>query len=317
MPPTEDANRRLDAAVEAAWAAGAFVHLVASGALTEAGLVVASADDEAAAEVLSAAGIDAVGLTAEGMLSVRYNGTLSSLRQLASAAGILDGAAAGGDGWSAQDDETLLAQGRASAFGGSMLARFAVPILDGLADRFAEGAGGRFLDVGVGVAEMSAAFCEALPSATAVGLDVMPRVLDLARRNVHDKGLDERIELRHLGVQDLADEAAFDLAWLPAPFIPEDVYELALAALHRALRPGGWLVVAAGRLDDDEGLPVAVTRWKTLLAAGTALPRARASSSLAAAGFEDLTELPTPPGAPVLYAARRPSRTTVPVRPGT
>ena len=305
MLPPEDADRRLLGAVEEAWVAGAFVHLVGSGALTEAGLAPSSAADHAAADVLAAAGIDAARLAADGMLAILHNGTLSSLRQLALAIGITD-AAAGGDAWSAQDDETLLAQGRASAFGGTMLARVAVPTLEGLGERFADGAGGRLLDVGVGVAEMSAAFCEALPDATVVGLDVMPRVLELARANLAARGLEGRVELRHLGVQDLTDEAAFDLAWLPAPFIPEAVYEPALAALHRAVRPGGWLIVGAGRYDDEDPLPVAVTRWKTLLAGGTPLPRARAVASLGGAGFTDVTELPTPPGAPALYAARRP-----------
>ena len=43
-------------------------------------------------------------------------------------------AAPAGDGW-ADDDDTLLAQGRASGFGGTMLAAMAVPALEGLAGR--------------------------------------------------------------------------------------------------------------------------------------------------------------------------------------
>ena len=62
---------------------------------------------------------------------------------------------------------------------GTMLARYAVPSLAGLDDRFADG--GDFLDVGVGVAEIAAAFCEALPAARVVGLDVLPQAVALAR----------------------------------------------------------------------------------------------------------------------------------------
>ena len=75
----------------------------------------------------------------------------------------------GGPAW---DDATLIAQGRASALGGTMLATYAIPSLAGLDDRFA--VAGDFLDVGVGVAELAAAFCEVIPGARVVGLDVLP-----------------------------------------------------------------------------------------------------------------------------------------------
>ncbi|MDQ3106895.1 MAG: class I SAM-dependent methyltransferase [Actinomycetota bacterium] len=152
--------------------------------------------------------------------------------------------------WAEQSDQTLRAQGRASSFGGTMLARFAVPTLTGLAERF--DGGGWFLDVGVGVGELTAAFCDALPDARVVGLDVLPRVLGLAAETLADRDLTERVELREQGVQDLADDNRFDLAWLPAPFIPEPIFPSALARIHAALRIGGWIVVGAGRFDGDE-----------------------------------------------------------------
>ena len=60
-----------------------------------------------------------------------------------------------------RDDQTLLAQGRASAFAGQMPATVAVANLDGLAERFRDR--GRFLDVGTGVGELGAAFAGVLP----------------------------------------------------------------------------------------------------------------------------------------------------------
>ena len=306
-----DSVERLNDLTDGAWVVAAFAHLVGSGVLNEAGDVrPTTPSDRAALDVLAAAGVtDLAPLTDGGMLRTYHEATKASLRQLVSAAGIAttaDPEAAAGEGWAAHDDETLLAQGRSSAFGGTMLARMAVPSLEGLSARFDPPATGVFLDVGVGVGELTAAFCDALPDARAIGLDVMPRVLELARRTIAERGLDDRVELRQQGVQELADEAAVDLAWLPAPFIPEEVFDGALVALHRALRPGGWLVVGAGRLDDGTPVSIAVTRWKTVLAGGTALPRADAQARLAAAGFVDVTDLPMPPGAPALYAARRP-----------
>ena len=80
------------------------------------------------------------------------DGIRSSLGQAATAA---FGDQPGGD-WGAFADEILVAQGRASAMGGRGTAVFVVPVLDGLAERFASG-DGVLLDVGVGVAELACA----------------------------------------------------------------------------------------------------------------------------------------------------------------
>jgi SAM-dependent methyltransferase len=295
---------------EAAWVLAGFEHLVSSGALSEDGLTLRTSEDEAAARLLAAIGLVieddhpemASGLTellSDGSLDTRRQAMISTLRQIATATGILD--AHGAAGWAAQDDATLLAQGRSSALGGRMLAMYAIPSLEGLSERFA--AGGDFLDVGVGVAEMAAAFCEAMPSARVVGIDVLPRALDLARETIAARGLAERLQVRLVAVQELTDVAQFDLVWMPAPFLPQEVFADGLRRVREALRPGGWLVVGAGRFDGD-ALAVAVTRWKTLRSGGTPLDPDQARASLDGAGFVEITELPTPPGAPTLYAAR-------------
>jgi len=84
------------------------------------------------------------------------------------------------------------------------------------------------------------------------------------------------------------------------------VFERALANIHRALTPGGWLVVGAGRLDDDP-LGAAVTRWQTRLAAGTPLSTSDTHRLLADAGYINITPIPTPPGAAVLTCGQRPA----------
>jgi SAM-dependent methyltransferase len=301
---------RLD---DTAWALAAFVCLASAGLLAEGSLDPTDTEHRAAAELLAAAGLAAdrgdgfvlapglADLVCDGTLETRLHGMVSSLRQLATAVGIIERGE--GDGWAVEDDATLLAQGRSSALGGTMLASYALPSLDGLEDRFA--GSGEFLDVGVGVGELTAAFCEAIASARVVGIDVLPRALDLARQTIETRQLQERVELRLQGVQDLDDSERFDLAWLPAPFIPQSVFAAGLDRIHQALRPGGWLIVGAGRFD-GEPLAVAVTKWKTLRAGGTPLTTTRARGVLTDAEFDSFRELPTPPGAPILYAAQRP-----------
>jgi SAM-dependent methyltransferase len=297
---------------DAAWALAGFEHLVRSGALSADGLTLRTQEDRTAAYMLAAVGLvvghdvpePATGLAemlSDGTLETRRLAMISTLRQIATSMGIV--AAHDAQWWAAQDDDTLLAQGRASALGGQMLAAYAIPSLEGLSERFA--AGGDFLDVGVGVGEMSAAFCEAMPNARVVGIDVLPRALALARQTIAARGLEHRLEVRLVGVQELADRAMFDLVWMPAPFLPEAVFATGLRRVHDALRSGGWLIVGAGRFDDDDALAVAVTRWRTLRSGGTPLTAEEAHTSLAAAGFVEITDLPTPPGAPTLYAARK------------
>jgi SAM-dependent methyltransferase len=305
------AARVLSRLEEAAWVLVGFDHLVRSGALSANSLRPETNEDRVAARMLAAVGLVAgddqselasglIELLADGSLETRSQAMISTLRQVATAMGILD--AHDAVGWAAQDDATLLAQGKSSALGGQMLAMYAIPSLEGLSERFATG--GHFLDVGVGVAELAAAFCEALPNARVFGIDVLPRALDLAEQTIATRGLKDRLEVRLLPVQELADVARFDLAWMPAPFLPPEVLAAGIRRVHDALRPGGWLIIGAGRFDDN-ALAAAVTRWKTLLSGGTPLTPDEARSSFAEAGFAAMTELPTPPGAPALYAARK------------
>jgi len=296
---------------EAAWVLAGFDHLVRAGALVGDALRVQTPEDQAAIRMLAALGL-VVGddrpqmasglaeLLSDGSLDTRHQAMISTLRQVATATGIV--AAHDAEGWAAQDDATLFAQGKSSALGGQMLAMYAVPTLEGLSGRFA--AGGDFLDVGVGVAAMAAAFCDAMPNARVVGIDVLPRALSLAEQTIATRGLGDRLEVRLVAVQDLAEVEKFDLAWVPAPFLPEAVFAAGLRRVLDALRPGGWVIVATGRFDGD-ALAVAVTRWKTLRSGGTALTPDEARATLDAAGFAETRELPTPPGAPALFAARK------------
>jgi precorrin-6B methylase 2 len=308
-----DAASTLASLEHAAWALAAVARLCRTGAIGPDTVLVTSDDDIAAAQVLTSVGLlTDIGdgyAPSPGMAELlgfvpattRAEATTSILRQIATVAGILPNR--GALGWATHDDETLIAQGRASALGGQMLATMVVGGLPGLAERFR--CGGRFLDVGTGVGELGAAFAEALPDATVVGLDVLERAVDLARAMIRDRNLDDRFEVRHQGVEDLSEVETYDLAWLPAPFIPRAALIRGLANIHAALKPGAWVVLACGRLDGDD-LAVSVTRWQTQLAGGTPLTAADAQTILTATGFVNVESIPTPVGAPALYYAERP-----------
>ena len=212
----------------------------------------------------------------------------------------------GANQWTAQDDEALLAQGRASAQGAQVFKAFAVPMMPGMEGLLAAPSP-VMLDVGVGVAAMAVAWCRAWPSLRIVGLDVFDRALELAERNVSDAGMVERIQLRHQDVTDLDEKDVFCLAWVPAPFIPPQAMDAGLARIAAALLPGGWIVVGHGKFSEDP-LSGALTRFQTVAFGGTALDDSQAQNMLNQAGFDLVSTLPTPQGAPAITIGRRPAQ---------
>lgn len=224
-----------------------------------------------------------------------------SAASILQSAGILSGAAA----WASQDDGALLAQGRASAQAVAAFKTFVLPALEGLKDLF-DGGSPRMLDVGVGVAAMAVEYCRTFPRLRVVGLDVLPRALELARRLVDEAGLAGRIELRHLDVAGLEDERAYVLAWLPAPFVPRPALNAALPRIGEALVPGGWLMMAHGKFRDDQ-LENALTRFQMTVYGGTTLNDDEAEALLRGVGLEQVLTVPTPEGAPAVTVGRRPS----------
>lgn len=208
----------------------------------------------------------------------------------------------GGPSWEVQDDEAVLAQGQASAAAGAFFPERLLPQLPGGADFVTRPV--RMLDVGVGVAAMAVALCEHMPQLSIVGLDVLARPLELAQRNVDEAGFSDRIELRQLDVADLDAVDEFDLAWLPAPFIPRPSLEAGLARVAQAVRPGGWVLLGHGRFQGD-AFDAAVTRFKTVAYGGTPLDDAEARDLLARVGLVEITDLQSPPGAPAFTAGQR------------
>jgi hypothetical protein len=146
--------------------------------------------------------------------------------------------------------------------------------------------------------------CRAFPQVHVVGLDTFDVPLAIARENVARESLGDRIELRRIAVQDLADEESFDLAWLPAVFIGEQVLGPALKRVRAALRPGGWVlfpVMGAAGADRQR----AVGQLLTALWGGPVLSLQGAEALLKEAGFTAVRALEGPPWAPALVVGQR------------
>jgi hypothetical protein len=232
-------------------------------------------------------------------------GADASMLAAQAANGILQSSAvlSGANAWTAQDDNAILAQGASSAQAAQAFKAFAVPMLDGLSDLLSDPSP-IMLDVGVGVAAMAIAYCEAFPGLRVVGLDVFPRALELARSAIERSGMAPRIELRCQDVATLEDEDLFCLAWLPAPFVPRNAICDGLARMVAALVPGGWLMVGHGKFSGP-GLSDALTRLQTIAFGGTPLTGDDAQSLLREVGLQQIATLPTPTGAPGITVGRK------------
>lgn len=193
-------------------------------------------------------------------------------------------------GWRYTDTDVLQGGGEITEGFANVLPRF-LPLLDGLGPRLDSGA--TFLDVGTGVARLSIGLARRWPSLRVVGLDVWGPSLAIARKNVLDAGLQDRIEVREQAGEELSDEQTFDLAWLPAPFVPAPAVPPLVERLHRALKPGGWLLFAAAKSGDD--LRGAALRFRVALYGGAPSTQPEIEKLLAEKGFVDVKTLPGPP----------------------
>lgn len=100
----------------------------------------------------------------------------------------------------------------------------------------------RFLDIGTGVGWLAIEAAKTWPAMQIIGLDIWEPSLELARTNVAAEGLQDRITLRQQSITDIDDEAAFDIIWMPSPFLPREVVNSALPRIARALTPAGILL---------------------------------------------------------------------------
>ena len=190
-------------------------------------------------------------------------------------------------GWSGHDLEIVRAQGRASAAAADMMVE-QLGDMTGSRDALRSGAG-RFLDVGVGVGAISVRICELFRGTTAVGLDVLPEVLEVAAKEVAEHGCADRVELRLLDVADLADVGAFDLAWVPQPFVPRPALEAGLERVFVALRHDRWLVMPVSAPTGRSAFDRALSRHTAHVLGGGPMSRRETEELSAAAGFEDLS----------------------------
>jgi hypothetical protein len=76
-----------------------------------------------------------------------------------------------------------------------------------------------FLDVGSGAGWVAIEVARCWPSWRVEGIDCWPPAVQLARTSIAASGVEDRIELCVQSVEQLREENAFSIAWLPGPFL--------------------------------------------------------------------------------------------------
>ena len=169
------------------------------------------------------------------------------------------------EGWNFDDPVLLNGQGRSSMVISRMICGFAGREETVGASLSAEGA--RFLDVGSGAGWISIAMARAFAGLKVDGIDIHAPALAVARQNLAETGLNERISFHERDVLDAADMGPFNSIWLPLMFLPDAVARQAITILADRLTPGGYLFVGNFRLSED-ALPSALARLQATRAGG-------------------------------------------------
>jgi SAM-dependent methyltransferase len=102
-------------------------------------------------------------------------------------------------------------------------------------------AGGRHLEAGCGVGNNLFQILTAFPKAKAVGIEIDQSTADEAKRRAAFFGVSNRVEIRHLDICKLTDEAMFDTAQWSQFFFPAPSRPAALEAVYKAVKPGGYV----------------------------------------------------------------------------
>lgn len=231
-----------------------------------------------AEEILEFAGL--ASLAAEGNVGVRahVSATLAQIadfhRRLTSGCDVV--------GWSSDDEELLVTQGRRSIAMARFFEETLLPRYPQLERRFKSGQGS-FLDAGAGVGHLSSAICDRFPSARCVAIEPRSRPLELARGILADARSAGRAELIETSLEDFRAEGEFDVAWVPLEFIDAGVVHAALASTHRALSAGGVIFVSIP--PDEPDLSAACARFRSIVWGGRPMSAAETANMLRRVGF--------------------------------
>ena len=151
---------------------------------------------------------------------------------------------------------------------------------------------GTFLDIGTGVGWLAIEVARAWPAMRVVGIDPWEPALVLARENLAQSEVADRVELRMQHVEQLEEVPTFAVVWLPGPFIAREIADRVLARIRAVLAPGGWLIFGLNAVPPGP-LERALASLRTARSGGHLWDAAEVEERLLALDFSDVGTFPT------------------------
>ena len=151
---------------------------------------------------------------------------------------------------------------------------------------------GTFLDIGTGVGWLAIEVARAWPAMRVVGIDPWEPALVLARENLAQSEVADRVELRMQHVEQLDEVPTFAVVWLPGPFIAREIADRVLARIRAVLAPGGWLIFGLNAVPPGP-LERALASLRTARSGGHLWDAAEVEERLRALDFSDIETFPT------------------------
>jgi len=141
------------------------------------------------------------------------------------------------------------------------------------------------------------------PKLAVTGLEPLPGSAEHARRAVEAAGLARRVEIRTDRGEDLTVQETYDLVLVPSAFISPTRVDRIVDRAVEALRPGGWLLFAAGR--DHDATAAALWRFRAAACGGSGPGAVEASDLLRRHGLAEVRFVGFGAGATIGVAAGR------------
>lgn len=156
----------------------------------------------------------------------------------------------------------------------------------------------RVLEVGCGSAAYIRHAATTNPSLHALGLELQPQVADVARSNIQQWGLGDRVTIEVGDIRDRVPTPEFDIVTLynNIYYFPVDERVSLLSHLKGFLRPGGFLLLTTCCQGGNLGMEV-LNLWGAATASGGRLPSAAEMQKLLVeAGYEGVDTMSLIPG---------------------
>ncbi len=113
-------------------------------------------------------------------------------------------------------------------------------------------AGGHYLELGCGVASGMCSFLQAHPKLTAVGVELAPDLLAVARQRALDLGVSDRVHFYEGDARDFHAPAQFDAVFWSQSFFPTASRAAVLRVAYQSLKPGGLLLATLQRWEPSD-----------------------------------------------------------------